>query len=449
MLATLACALPLACTSAEPEATADHLSQVIVINDIKLEASQSPAEPEAAASTVLSYDAPTAACFSKDLDHLASKTFPLPANLVDEVRFWIRAYAEWDSDRFILHDGRKLDRVFEVVPAQSYSDPALRRARHQLRARIDRGTWRALRTQKGLRDRFARAIHTSGRYLDEIQATLDASDLPRDLVAMIFIESLFDLDALSPAGALGIWQFMPVTGREYMRVDAVVDERRDPVVATQAAARYLGYAHRKLGSWPLAITSFNYGIGGTSRAVKQARTTDLGRLIARYQHKRFGFAVKNYYAEFQAARHVLQRREACFPGLQPVGRWRYEILELPAEATVAEVAAHASFGAEALRDLNPALTPDTLASRVSLKQGMSLRVPPGTANAIELALAPPPTEAAPASQAEARLHRVREGESVTRIAQRYGVPVRSVLLANDLSWDQTIYPNMVLRVPVE
>lgn len=419
-------------TAAAPEAVA---AEAVEIDEVDL--LQGPDK--------LEVGAPTATCVPRSLKHLRSSEFPLPGELEDAVRFWIRVYAEWPSAQYALHDPSNLDRVYQVVTAQGYGDPALTRARAEQRKLGRRG----VRAQRGLRDRFARGLWTSGRYLAEIESLLEERGLPRELVAIAFVESMFNLQAESHVGALGLWQFMPATGREYMNVNQVVDERLDPIIATRSAGRYLATAHRKLGSWPLAITSYNYGMGGVSRAVKRARTHDLARLVKRYRGKSFGFAVKNYYAEFQAARHVLMNREACFPGLGQARPWRYEQLELPTDLSAPELAARVDMSLDELSAYNPALSDAVLKGQVLLPARCRLRVAPQRKAQVQevLAALAPPRPAEQQAPGEEKIHRVKPGENATRIASLYNLPVRVLLEANGLGWEHTLYPDMVLKVP--
>src|SRR5207237_2254993 len=110
-------------------------------------------------------------------------------------------------------------------------------------------------------------------------------------------ESCFNLHAYPKVGAAGIWQFMPATGRHFMRVDNLVDERRDPIASTRAAAQFLDRVHDMLGSWPLAITAYNHGPDGMARAVDEVGSSDIGRIVREYQGRAFGFASRNFYAE--------------------------------------------------------------------------------------------------------------------------------------------------------
>ncbi|HCB15126.1 MAG TPA: lytic transglycosylase, partial [Gammaproteobacteria bacterium] len=93
--------------------------------------------------------------------------------------------------------------------------------------------------------------------------------------------------ASASVGAAGMGQFVPSAARQLMRLNATVDERRDPVISAQGAARYLGSAHDRLDSWPLAITSYNHGVGGMARA-KGEFGNDIAAIVANYSGKTFG-----------------------------------------------------------------------------------------------------------------------------------------------------------------
>jgi membrane-bound lytic murein transglycosylase D len=97
-----------------------------------------------------------------------------------------------------------------------------------------------------------------------------------------------------------------------MNVNGVIDERLDPIASARGAARYLSHAYDTLGSWPLALTSYNHGIGGMQRA-KGYFGHDFMRIVREYDHPLFGFASRNFYAEFLAAREVADQPERFFP----------------------------------------------------------------------------------------------------------------------------------------
>ena len=138
-----------------------------------------------------------------------------------------------------------------------------------------------IRTQTGIKERYAEAVQRAWRYMPSMeQIFVKEFGLPKELTRLPFIESSFDYTAHSSVGAAGIWQFMPRTARVYkMAVGRYVDERRDPIKATRAAAKYLQTAYKALGSWPLAIISYNHGVGGVRSKLKKAGNRDLESII--------------------------------------------------------------------------------------------------------------------------------------------------------------------------
>src|SRR5438128_176574 len=142
-----------------------------------------------------------------------------------------------------------------------------------------------LHSQRGLRERFAEGIRISRRYFPEMERIFREAGLPVELIRLPLIESCFNLRAYSKVGAAGIWQFMPRTGRLFMRVDNLVDERRDPISSPRAAAPFLTRVHDMLDTWPLAITAYNHGPEGVARGVDEVGTTDIARIVRDYHGK--------------------------------------------------------------------------------------------------------------------------------------------------------------------
>jgi membrane-bound lytic murein transglycosylase D len=125
----------------------------------------------------------------------------------------------------------------------------------------------AIRAQQGLRERFHLSLERSGRYRDVMTAIFRQYGLPKELIGLPHVESLFDYQAYSKAGAAGLWQFTRSTGRLFMTINDDVDERLDPLRSTEAAAKLLRLNYNALeGSWPLAITAYNHGLDGMRRA---------------------------------------------------------------------------------------------------------------------------------------------------------------------------------------
>jgi membrane-bound lytic murein transglycosylase D len=238
--------------------------------------------------------------------------FDKPEALVGAVAFWKKVYAEWTSNDVAFHDEGDLSRIYRVVkvPDRGAKDERGRTRKQVVAAEqaatvaalkalqknqpksadgltgVEREVFLALqahprtdkyagaadvRAQGGIRERFLSGYQKSGMYEKFITEEFERNHLPKELIGVAFVESMFIVSARSKVGAAGIWQFMPYTGREYMHINAVVDERWDPFLATESAARYLKQAKQELGTWPLAITSYNYGRGGMRKLANAAQ----------------------------------------------------------------------------------------------------------------------------------------------------------------------------------
>lgn len=269
--------------------------------------------------------------------------FPTPLALAPAVRFWIDVFTRYGSDRVIVHDRFAPGVVLVVLRAPAGPDGATRLATEleavanrltlmQLfepdvarRAWLDavapvagEATAGRLHLQRGLREAFADALAAHDLYRPIVERALDAEGLPHALAALPLIESSYHPGAVSGAGAVGLWQLSRETARAYLRIEGDVDERRDPVLASAAAARHLRALHDALGTWPLAVTAYTRGLAGVERARRALATDDLGVLATRYHDdEAFGFASRNYYAQFLAALHVAKHRDRYFHDAVP------------------------------------------------------------------------------------------------------------------------------------
>src|SRR5437016_1296927 len=238
--------------------------------------------------------------------------FPRPAQLEPQIRFWRAIFTQYSAHQVVLHDAVHLDKVYKVLDFRSRLDDGFSEGElaslerletdvelDRLRALLLRlhaagsqpesltaeeravyDLWaddpapdrfltaaddKRLHSQRGLRERFAEGVRASRAYFPEMEHIFREEGLPVELVRLPLIESCFNLRAYSKAGAAGVWQFMPKTGRLFMRVDNLVDERRDPISSTRAAARFLTRVHDMLDTWPLTITAYNHGPDGVAR----------------------------------------------------------------------------------------------------------------------------------------------------------------------------------------
>lgn len=407
--------------------------------------------------------------------------FPLPASLSANGHFWLRVYSEWTTGDYALHDDRRLDVVYFSVKANNRKNPAINKAiakikialnklnkkrpktakglkgmelkvykawekYHQDAGRFARGLGH-VRAQKGQRDRFARALEEASRLRGHIEPILDAHDVPRELLALVFVESMFHPHARSYSGAVGLWQFMPYTGREYLSINRLVDERRDPIVASNAAASYLRSAYRRLGSWPVAITSYNYGMNGMARAVRAVGKSDLALIVKNYRNGRLGFAAKNYYTEFWAALEIWKHPKKYFPKTRRQRRWVYDLLRVPGGLRLNKLIRSGVVSESRLRAYNPALSSDAINGRIAMPQGFALRLPKGTAAKAGTIIAKMSGLSSGSQGTKTRAYKVRRGDSLIGIARRHGISTGQLLTTNHMDLHATIYPGQKLRIP--
>ena len=173
-----------------------------------------------------------------------------------------------------------------------------------------------LRSQLGQREYFVSAIEKGHAFFPSMEQIFKSHDLPTELTRIPLVESSFDHQAHSKAGAVGVWQIMPYIGQSFMRVEPDLDERRSVLKSTFVAAQLLKENYQILGSWPLAVTAYNHGPGGVRRGIKVAKSRSLAKIIERYDHDRFGFASENYYAGFLAALHAEKYHDQVFTELE-------------------------------------------------------------------------------------------------------------------------------------
>jgi membrane-bound lytic murein transglycosylase D len=237
-----------------------------------------------------------------------------------------------------------------------------------------------------------------------------------------------------------MWQFMPRTGKEYLRVTRHLDERRDPLESTRAAAAYLKRAHDLLGNWPLAITSYNYGQGGMARAVEEIGTDNLVHLIENYVHPYFGFAPKNFYAEFLVAVDIGKNVQQYFPGLELEAPVMLRESELRQSSSLASIARSAGITQSQLLGWNPALSTRT---RV-VPAGYRVKVPADVKSAPVVQVVANRT---PEPEPKAVRHRVKRGETLGQIARRYGASVDRILQANGLRQPRFVKVGTLLLIP--
>ncbi|MBI3061768.1 MAG: transglycosylase SLT domain-containing protein [Deltaproteobacteria bacterium] len=379
---------------------------------------------------------------------------PLLPGLEEAVEFWKVVFTRYGASEVIFHDTLQPMKIYQVTEVGENNAP--RRWLEKERERIGReqglpANEKRVRSQRGVKERFASGLKLSRRYLDQMQRILLEEGLPLELAYLPLVESSFDIRARSRAGALGMWQFMSRTGRKYMRVGPLLDERRDPLESTRAAARFLKQNHQVLGNWPLAITAYNHGTEGILRAIAAVGSRDLMEIIRRYESPSFGFASKSFYAEFLAAVELAKRSEEFFPNIEYQPPFPLEEVEVGRPVALAALLKRANIERAQFLEWNPALSP-----RIQdIPKGYRVKVPP---EKLELFLAayqrltdPPRKSAKAVSVAEEGgswiRHRVAPGETLSQIAKAYQISVHEIQQANRLASAHLIAAGQHLKIP--
>jgi membrane-bound lytic murein transglycosylase D len=353
---------------------------------------------------------------------------------------------------------RALQGVFDEVIRSGADNPALGAgARHLIKVFRDldypvtrkllRQKRETIRYQRGVREKFQESLVRSGMYLPWIERTFARYGLPVELAMLPHVESSFDYNAYSHAGAAGIWQFTRGTGRAYMHIGSTIDERLDPIRATEAAARLLSENYEVLGNWPLTITSYNHGRNGMIRAKRQYGD-DLRTIVAKYRSKYFGFASRNFYTEFLAALSVARNYRDYFGELEILPPLEFDSVQLQKAYDISYFSSVDGIDDDVLRDLNPHLKRILSSRRRVIPAGIEVRVPSGTGASVEKVLAsarPTGREVLVAADGSAR-YRVDVGDSIGAISAELKVPVSEILRLNRLNNPNRIYPGQVLLI---
>lgn len=409
--------------------------------------------------------------------------FERPPHVAKAVDFWSRVYSEIDTQSGFIHDRRFPEVVYEWLPLDAGDTP--RRQQRDIDARVadyrgllndmaqrDRrdfsaeqrrilalwrdqtdqswtpADWRRaaerIRFQRGQADRFRKGMQRQDKYGPTVHRILDQHGLPQELAAIPHVESSYNPRVKSHAGALGLWQIMPATGRRYLRITGSVDERLDVEKATHAAARLLKHNYSVLQSWPLAVTAYNRGLAGVRRAVHGSGTRDIGVITRDYEGRAFGFASRNFYAAFLAAHDVSTGRFGAEPARWQSGQQLVLERFLPASAVVQE------FGLDSLvlKQANPTLGMRYWNGEKLLSAQYRLNLPVATrVEDLEPALRSLEALYGVDSQHPDRFYRIQRGDKLTLLARDLNTDVSGLMRLNGVRSVHRIYAGQILRLP--
>jgi membrane-bound lytic murein transglycosylase D len=296
------------------------------------------------------------------------------------------------------------------------------------------------------RDFFVDSMRRSGRYRAKIETALKEAGLPAELSWLPLIESGFKVTALSPARALGLWQFIPSTGYRYnLNRDTYIDERLDPEKATQGAIAYMKELHGMFGDWMTVLAAYNCGEHRVMRTIQSQNINYMDHFWDLYE--RLPRETARYVPRFLATLHIVQNLGKYGMGdlaLDPP--LRYETVEVPRQVSLKSVALTTGIDEGLLRELNAELRQGILP-----ENGYDLRVPVGesalaAAKADDIPVYRPQPVVTPAVTVVT--HKVRKGETLETIAKHYQTTAKNIMAANNLRRPAPVAVGASLRVPL-
>ncbi len=412
---------------------------------------------------------------------VAAHPFPQYEAIQPNIDFWTQIYSTYTTCQAVVHDAENLDIVYGIIELRPHGEPGARKANRQRMkqakakyqkilqrlaadpanrsdecrkiaalfgaknnaAAFSRAA-RRVRCQIGQKDRFKAGLIRSGAYIEKIQSIFQSHELPVELAYLPHVESSFNVNAYSKFGAAGMWQFTRSTGKRFMKVGYELDERRDPIQATHAAALLLKDNYSKLQSWPLAITAYNHGAAGMARA-KQAHG-DYPSIVHAYRSRTFKFASRNFYSEFLAAVKIASNPEAYFSDIELDRPQPSRTVVLAAYAPLDELCTHFNVTHDQIKSLNPALRDPVYQGQKYVPRGYALRLPAATETAAANMAEIPPS-LYKNKQKPSLFYTVQRGDTAGKIARIHGVRLSELAMANNLNRYATIYPKQTLRIP--
>ena len=409
--------------------------------------------------------------------------FPRPKALERDVNFWISIFTEYSTSEGVLHDNRNLAVVYGKVDLPENASRRTRNRLSKVRREHYQKILRALangkrdnlsaqeyhilemwpadvsdkelsaaasriRFQLGLSDRFREGLKRSGRWRNHVNAEFSRLGVPHELAALPHVESSYNPAARSHVGASGIWQFTRSTGRRFLQVDHIIDERNDPFLATTAAAKLLAYNYSITGNWPMAITAYNHGLSGARRAMRQHGNNAYTEILRHYKSRTFGFASRNFYVAFLAALLVDQNPQRYFPGLVPDSPVDYATMPLPAYIPADKLAVALKVRERDLVRHNPALQATIWQGSKHLPINYELRLPNNMLSAsLQELMANLSADARFDKQLPDMFHTIRRGDTLSQIADEYSTRVSTLVALNNLGNRNRIRAGQQLRLP--
>jgi membrane-bound lytic murein transglycosylase D len=294
------------------------------------------------------------------------------------------------------------------------------------------------------RNFFINSYKRSGRYIDKIVKELNEAGLPEELAWLPLVESGFNVSALSPARALGLWQFIPSTGYKFgLKRDDWIDERLDSEKSTKAAIAYLQELHRMFGDWTTVLASYNSGEGNVLRVIRGQRINYLDNFWDLYE--RLPRETARYVPRFLATLHIVKEPDQYGFDLGEIDEpLPFDVVTIEKQVRLDAIAKELGVSEALLSDLNPELR-----LKVTPPTPYALRIPPAMSEAVLASLERIPVcSHVRAILASYVYHRISKGETLSSIAERYKTTVAAISRANNIRNRQLIRIGHRLKIPL-
>ncbi len=395
-----------------------------------------------------------AVSYDMGVDYFVQEKYDSAAFHLDRAVALLSRDMEWSQDDRLLSERRlllyKCRYFLERIPGEVVRLPqpveteevelwesALPSIEMVRNSRVDR--WIDYFTERGRRD-LDRWVKRSGKYREAALGILKEEGLPLELINLALIESGFNPKAHSKAHAVGMWQFIESTGRIYdLRIDWWLDERKDPAKSTRAAAHHLKDLHKALDSWPLALAAYNCGQGGVERAMRKSHSRDYWDLSLKRE-------TANYVPKFMAACIIMNDPEKYGFDFAFDGPLEYDEIEVEPKTRFSAIARSCGVPESVIEELNPHILQSCAPDG---KSGYPVRIPGGKVEICRTGLAGIPASERISDVTEITIvkHKVRSGDTLSQIAERYGSSMREVARANGIRNYNRLRIGQVLSIP--
>ncbi|MFW2365685.1 MAG: LysM peptidoglycan-binding domain-containing protein [Desulforhopalus sp.] len=288
------------------------------------------------------------------------------------------------------------------------------------------------------RKQFSRWLAKSGYYREMIENELEIAGLPKDLLYLSMIESGFNQMAYSRAKAVGLWQFMKATGRQYnLRVDKYIDERRDALKSTKAAVAYLGDLYREFGDWHLAVAAYNGGPGKIRGGLRKYKVDNFWDLASK---RYLRLETKRYVPKLIATLLIARQPEKYgFFGITYKESLRYDTISVGPGLSFDAIALISNSNAKTIKNLNLELRQ----RKTPPNNGRyNVNIPYGTKSLAQKNI----SRLHSIVSTGYKSHKIRKGESLSKICSRYGINKTTLLKVNNLRTSKLIVGTN-LRIP--